>query len=269
MVDCIREFISFIWNTWVENKFHTIADQPGNMTVCKLRRITFGFTWDGFDTQFVNLSGGSRREYHLILQFCKECIPERIILKHIQDTRDTYLASGCFVSSERFVGENTFIFIFVKVRNMIFVLFFADTTFTAVTADILAAAGELVDGQTAVVGTSTAVGHGGCVFQFIDLVNGEHGSFLAFLITFTGDQGSTESTHDSGDIRTDGFTVGDLFKASQNCIIIESTTLYNDMFTKFGSIRNFDNFIQRILDNGVSKTCGNIGNFSAFFLGLL
>ena len=79
MVDCIREFISFIWNTWVENKFHAIADQPGYMTMCKLRRITFGFTWDGFNTQFVNLSVGSRREYNLILQFCKERIPERII----------------------------------------------------------------------------------------------------------------------------------------------------------------------------------------------
>ena len=152
---------------------------------------------------------------------------------------------------------------------MIFVLFFTDTTFTAVTADILAAAGEFVDGQTAVVGTSTAVCHCGCVFQFIDLVNGEHGGFLTLLVTFAGDQGSAERTHDSGDIRTDGFTVGDFFKASQNCIIIESTALYNDVLTKFGSIGNLDNFIKRILDNGVSKTCGNIGNFSAFFLRLL
>ena len=62
-------------------------------------------------------------------------------------------------------------------------------------------------------------------------------------MTFASDQSSTESSHDSGDIRTDGFTVGNLFKASQNCIIVESTTLYNDMFTKFGSIRNFDNFV--------------------------
>ena len=53
------------------------------------------------------------------------------------------------------VGKNTFIFVFKKIWNMIFVLFFTDTTFTAVTADILAAAGEFVDGQTAVVGTST------------------------------------------------------------------------------------------------------------------
>ena len=132
---------------------------------------------------------------------------------------------------------------------MVFVFFFANTAFTAVTTYILAATGELVDGQTAVVGTSTAVGHRSCVFQFIDLINREHGSIFAFLMTLAGDQSSTESSHDSGDIRTDGFTVGNLFKASQNCIIVESTTLYNDMFTKFGSIRNFDNFVQRILNN--------------------
>ena len=40
---------------------------------------------------------------------------------------------------------------------MIFVLFLTDTAFTAVTAYILAAAGEFVDGQTAVIGTSTTV----------------------------------------------------------------------------------------------------------------
>ena len=38
---------------------------------------------------------------------------------------------------------------------MIFVLFLTDTALTAVTGYILTAAGEFVDGQTAVVGTST------------------------------------------------------------------------------------------------------------------
>ena len=51
---------------------------------------------------------------------------------------------------------------------MIFVLFLANTAFTAVTAYILAASGEFVDSQTAVIGTSTAIGHRSCVFQFID-----------------------------------------------------------------------------------------------------
>ena len=40
MVDCIRELISFIRNTRIENKFHTFFDQPAHMTMCQLRRIT-------------------------------------------------------------------------------------------------------------------------------------------------------------------------------------------------------------------------------------
>ena len=269
MIDCIRELVTFIWDTWVENKFHAIADQPGYMAMGKFGRIAFRFTWNGLNTQLINLSGGSRREHNLILQFCKESIPERIILKHIQNTGDTYFTSRCLISSKRCVGENTFIFVFIKIRNMIFVLFLTDTAFTAVTAYILAAAGEFVDSQTAVIGTSTTVCHRSCIFQLVDLINGEHSRFCAFLMAFTGNQCGTEGTHDSGNIRTDGFTACNLFEASKNCIIVEGTTLYNDVLAKFGSVRNLDNLIQSIFDNRVSKTCGNIGNLSSLFLRLL
>ena len=152
---------------------------------------------------------------------------------------------------------------------MIFVLFLTDTAFTAVTAYILATAGELVDSQTAVIGTSTTVCHRSCIFQLVDFINGEHSSFCTFLMALAGDQCGTEGTHDSGNIRTDGFAACNLFEASQNCIIVEGTTLYNDMLAQFGSIRNLDNLIQGIFDNRVSKTCGNIGNLSSLFLCLL
>ena len=269
MIDCIRELVTFIWDTWVENKFHAIADQPGYMAMGKFGRIAFRFTWNGLNTQLINLSGGSRREHNLILQFCKESIPERIILKHVQNTGDTYFTSRCLISSKRCVGENTLIFIFIKIRNMIFILFLANTTLAAVTAYILAAAGEFVDSQTAVIGTSTTVCHRSCIFQLVDLINGEHTSFCAFLMAFAGNQCSTECTHDSGDIRTDSFAACNLFEASQNCIIVEGTTLHNNVFAKFGSVRNLDNLIQSIFDNRVSQTCGNIGNLGTFFLRLL
>ena len=101
--------------------------------------------------------------------------------------------------------------------------------------------------------------HRGCIFQLVDLINGEHGRLCAFLIAFTGNQCGTESTHDTGNIRADCFTAGNLFEASKNRIIVEGTTLYNDVFAKFGSIGNLDNLIKCIFDNRVSKTCGNIG----------
>ena len=73
--------------------------------------------------------------------------------------------------------KNSLIFIVEKVRDMILVLFFSKSALTAVSTDIFAAAGEFVDGQTAVVGTSAAVRHGGGVLQAVDLINGKHGVF--------------------------------------------------------------------------------------------
>ena len=66
--------------------------------------------------------------------------------------------------------------------------------------------------------------------QIVDLVDGEHRGISAILITLSCDQGSTESTHDTGDIRADRLTVGDFFKASQYGIVVEGTALYDDMF---------------------------------------
>ena len=55
MVDCIREFISLVRDTRVENEFHTIFDQPGHMSVGKLgwisTRIRFG---NGSIAQLIN-----------------------------------------------------------------------------------------------------------------------------------------------------------------------------------------------------------------------
>ena len=99
MVIGIREFISLIWNRRVENKMNTLLNQPFNMSVSQLGRITFGFAWDGLNTQFVNLSGGCRREYHSVSQFGKELEPERIILIHIQYTWNTNGTTGCLFFS--------------------------------------------------------------------------------------------------------------------------------------------------------------------------
>ena len=119
---------------------------------------------------------------------------------------------------------------------MIFVFFFANASFTAVSADKLAAAAEFIDGKAAVVGASPAVCHGSAVFQNIDLVNREHGGLFAFFISFTGNQRCAKSSHDAGNIRTDRLAVRYFFKASQNSVIIEGPSLDNNMFSKLRSI---------------------------------
>ena len=58
------KFIPLVRNRRIENVFYAFVDQPLDMSVGKFRRIALGFTWDGLDAQLVDLSCGSRREYH-------------------------------------------------------------------------------------------------------------------------------------------------------------------------------------------------------------
>ena len=202
------------------------------MSVGQLGRITFGFAGDGFNAQFVDLSGRGRGKDYLKFQICKESIPERIILKHIQDSWKPHLSSDRLVLRERSIGKEFLIFIFEQVRHMVLILLFANATFAPVARDILTASGELIDGQTAVVGTAFAVGHSGFIFQSVDLFNREHSGCFSLLVSFSGNQSSAESAHDPGDIRTDGVAVRDLFKAAQYGVVVESTALDYNVFSK-------------------------------------
>ena len=124
----------------------------------------------------------------------------------------------------------------------------------------------MIDCQTAVVRTTAAFCHGSLVFQCFNLFNWEHGSAFTILITFPCNQGSSKSPHDTGDIRTDCLTVCDFFKTAQNGIIIEGSSLYDDMFSKFRGVGHLDDLKQCVFDHGIGKSCGDICNRSAFFL---
>ena len=69
---------------------------------------------------------------------------------------------------------------------MILVLLFTNSSLTTITTDKLTSSGKLVDRQTTVIGTSTAIRHRSCIFQLVDLINGEHSRFCTFLMAFAG-----------------------------------------------------------------------------------
>ena len=71
----------------------------------------------------------------------------------------------------------------------------------------------MVDRQQTVVGTALTSGHICGISQFADLIDRQHGCLKAFFIFIHGDKGSTESTHDTGDIRSDGGSAGDHLEA--------------------------------------------------------
>ena len=96
MVVRISKFFPLIRDGRIENVLYSLVDEPLHMSVCKLGRITFGFTRDGFDTKLINLSGGSRREYETEFQCLEKCCPERIVLVNVQDSWHTERSAGCF-----------------------------------------------------------------------------------------------------------------------------------------------------------------------------
>jgi len=91
-----------------------------------------------------------------------------------------------------------------------------------------------------VVCTSLAACKLGSVGQFIDLFNGQHRRLIAGFVTFAGNQCGTESTHDSGNVRTGCVDTGNFFKTAQNGVIVESTTLNNNIFSQIFGIGQFD-----------------------------
>ena len=153
---------------------------------------------------------------------------------------------------------------------MILILLLTNTALTAVAAYKLTSTGEFVDGKTTVIGTSVAVGHGGSVFQLIDLFNGKHGSLTAFcMVALFGNEGSAEGSHNTGNVRTNSLTACYTLKASKYTIVVEGSALHYNMTSQLFGIGNLDNLVKRILDNRVCKTCGNISYGCAFLLGLL
>ena len=231
----LLKLIPFVGNGRVEDMFHTLVDQPLHMTVGQFRRITLGFARDGLDAQFIDLPCGSRGEYYPEAEFCEKCKPERIVLVHVQHAGDADLAARGRLFGERFVIKVAVQFIVKEVRHGVLYLLFAQSPLAAVSGNELAAAAEVIDGQTAGICTSAAFGHSRGVLHVLDLVDGEHGRAFTFRIPLAGDESRTEGAHDAGDVRADGFAVRDLLKAPEDCVIVEGTALYDDVVSEFGS----------------------------------
>ena len=125
MILGIGSLVPFIGNAGIEDKLHTLADQPADMTMGQLGRIAFRFTGNGLDPQFIDLFGGLGRQDHLIAQFLKECGPEGEILIHVENTGNSNAAPGSQIRRQGLIIEDPFIFILKQIGNVVLIFLLA------------------------------------------------------------------------------------------------------------------------------------------------
>ena len=75
VVDRSRELIPLIRDARIEDELESMLNEPGHMSVGKLRRIALRFTRDRFDAELVGLVSGCGSEDHLVAELSKEGEP--------------------------------------------------------------------------------------------------------------------------------------------------------------------------------------------------
>ena len=83
MVLGIFRLAVFIEHARVKYCFHPVLNEPFNMPVGKLCRVTLGFGWNRFHSEFVYFPCGIRRQHNGKSEFFEKCCPERIVFVHV------------------------------------------------------------------------------------------------------------------------------------------------------------------------------------------
>jgi len=103
----VLKFITFIKESGIENEIDLLVNEPADMSVSQLCRVTFGFTRNGFNAKLINLTIGYRRENHTVAELLKEGCPERIIFVHVKHTWNADRATCGFFGRKRFITEDS------------------------------------------------------------------------------------------------------------------------------------------------------------------
>ena len=80
----------------------------------------------------------------------------------------------------------------------------------------------------------------------------KHGGLAGLSLrheALSGNEGCSESTHNPGNIGTNGLAVRDFLKASQNGVVVESSPLDHNVCSQFCGVRYFDDFVQGVLND--------------------
>ena len=133
------------------------------------------------------------------------------------------------------VFEYAVVFIRIDIRRFFLgLLLTANATFTAVACEILAAVREFLHGNQTAVAAAFAAVRAGFHMEFLQFIQWQNRRML--LPAFLRQNRGTIGAHETGDIGTDNFSVQQFFHTAQYSVVVEGTTLHNNMVAKFPHI---------------------------------
>ena len=153
------------------------------MPMRKFCRITFGFAWNGFNTQFIDFSGWTAGDSTTrIAKFGKESKPERIIFVHIQYTWNTDRTAHGLLFDPMVYSERIVVCSCIQKGLEYSSCFFCSPRPRSQRLPVIncLSAGKTVDREKAVVGTALAACHGR--FEIPSALISSMESMRAFLV---------------------------------------------------------------------------------------
>ena len=266
VVLCTAGFLPFIEYAGMENSFDALIDQPLHMSMGQLCRITLRFRRDGFHTQFIDFPVSEGRQYRPKSQFPEKGSPEGVIFIHIQHPGQADGSPGRLF--QRGIGKDPLPLISYHIGSLLSPAHIACALLTAVSADVLSAAGEFVDGQHTVVAAAAAADRLRGIGQPLHFFQRKHDAFLPVIVV-PGYQSRAKSAHQAGNVRTSGVDSGNFLKSPKHSLIMEGTALNHDMLAQILRTGQLDDLVQSIFDDRIGKTGRNIRDGGALLLGLL
>ena len=194
-------------------------------------------------------------------------MPERQHLVHVQAQRD---ADGAALAGHRLVACQKLLLVGIEVQAVVLAL--AGHGFiAAVAGDELAAIGEGVHGELAVVAAAAALDADDLLVEALQLLQRHHGGSLSVVpgALAQAEQRRTVSAHQARDVGADDLDAHLLLEGAEHGLVVEGTALHDDLAAQLFGAGRADDLVQCILDDADGQTGRDVLDGCAVLLGLL
>ena len=245
------------------------VDKVHHMAVAHLCRVAHALGRHGLDARLVGLFARLVGQLHAKAQARKECMPEGVVLVHVERARDADGAARGLVGAQHLAVKQQLVFLFEEVGGLGLLLFVAGALLAAVAGNEAPAAAKVVDGKLAVVRATAAADmllrHG----EVCDVLGREDGRGAVGAGAIAGEQGRTVGAHAAGDVGTHGMNAGELLKRAQRRIGHKGAALDDHLAADLLGVAQLNDLEQGVLDDGIGQAGRNVAHRGAFLLRLL